>query len=267
MKTYLSYFKLKFITGLQYRASALAGISTQIFFGLVYIFVYIAFYESNSGTIPMPLDKLVSFLWLNQAFFALIYLWYKDKDIIKMIKTGNIAYELCRPQDVYLMWASKIMGERLSNATLRFLPVIIIACLLPKPYNLDLSITLPRLIIFLISFILSTFVMTFLILLYHIICLYTLDEKGIVNIFMVVSDILSGLSVPLPFFPNILQKIAYALPFRYVSDFPFQLYVGNISINNGLIGIGMQILWIIILVVIGRLLMSNALKKAVIQGG
>lgn len=267
MKTYLSYFKLKFITGLQYRASALAGISTQIFFGLVYIFVYIAFYESNSGTIPMPLDKLVSFLWLNQAFFAIVYLWYKDKDIIKMIKTGNIAYELCRPQDVYLMWASKIMGERLSNAALRFLPVIIIACLLPKPYNLDLSITIPRLIIFLISFILSTFVMTFLILLYHIICLYTLDEKGIVNIFMVVSDILSGLSVPLPFFPNILQKIAYALPFRYVSDFPFQLYVGNISINNGLIGIGMQILWIIILVVIGRLLMSNALKKAVIQGG
>lgn len=267
MKTYLSYFKLKFITGLQYRASALAGISTQIFFGLVYIFVYIAFYESNSGTIPMPLDKLVSFLWLNQAFFALIYLWYKDKDIIKMIKTGNIAYELCRPQDVYMMWASKIMGERLSNATLRFLPVILIACLLPKPYNLDLFITLPRLIIFLISFILSTFVMTFLILLYHIICLYTLDEKGIVNIFMVVSDILSGLSVPLPFFPNTLQKIAYALPFRYVSDFPFQLYVGNISINNGLIGIGMQILWIIILVVIGRLLMNNALKKAVIQGG
>lgn len=267
MKTYLSYFKLKFITGLQYRASALAGISTQIFFGLVYIFVYIAFYESNSGTIPMPLDKLVSFLWLNQAFFAIVYLWYKDKDIIKMIKTGNIAYELCRPQDVYLMWASKIMGERLSNAALRFLPVIIIACLLPKPYNLDLSITIPRLIIFLISFILSTFVMTFLILLYHIICLYTLDEKGIVNIFMVVSDILSGLSVPLPFFPNILQKIAYALPFRYVSDFPFQLYVGNISINNGLIGICMQILWIIILVVIGRLLMNNALKKAVIQGG
>lgn len=267
MKTYLSYFKLKFMTGLQYRASALAGISTQIFFGLVYIFVYIAFYESNSGSIPMPLDKLVSFLWLNQAFFALIYLWYKDKDIIKMIKTGNIAYELCRPQDVYLMWTSKIMGERLSNVALRFLPVIIIACLLPKPYNLDLSITLPRLIIFLISFILSTFVMTFLILLYHIICLYTLDEKGIVNIFMVVSDILSGLSVPLPFFPNTLQKIAYALPFRYVSDFPFQLYVGNITINNGLIGIGMQILWIIILVVIGRLLMSNALKKAVIQGG
>jgi len=86
MKSYLSYFKLKFTIGLQYRAAALAGISTQIFFGLVYILVYVAFYESDASSIPMPLNELVNFLWLNQAFFAIVYLWYKDKDILNMIK-------------------------------------------------------------------------------------------------------------------------------------------------------------------------------------
>ena len=111
MKSYLSYFKLKFLTGLQYRAAALAGLSTQFFFGFVYISVYIAFYESGSGTIPMPLDELVSFIWLNQAFFALVFMWYKDKEILSMIKNGNVAYELCRPQDLYFMWFFKIMGE------------------------------------------------------------------------------------------------------------------------------------------------------------
>jgi len=267
MKSYLSYFKLKFTIGLQYRAAALAGISTQIFFGLVYILVYVAFYESDATSIPMPLNELVSFLWLNQAFFALVYLWYKDKDIINLIKTGNIAYELCRPQDVYMMWASKIFGERLSNATLRFLPVIIIAMLLPAPFNLDLSITLPRFIIFIISFILSSLLMTFLVLLYHIICLFTLDEKGIVNIFMVVSDILSGLVLPLPFFPTFFQNIANILPFRYISDFPFRLYVGNIPLKEGVIGIVVQIIWMIILIIVGRILMKKALNKAVIQGG
>lgn len=267
MKSYLSYFKLKFTIGLQYRASALAGISTQLFFGLVYIFVYIAFYESNSGSIPMPLDELISFLWLNQAFFALIYLWYKDKDIIEMIKNGDICYELCRPQDVYMMWASKILGERLSSALLRCLPVLVIASFLPSPYNLNLAITPLRLCIFLISFILSSLLMTFIILLYHIICLYTLDEKGIVNIFMVLSDILSGLSIPLPFFPTMFQNIANVLPFRYISDFPFRLYVGNLTISEGVIGIGMQVIWIIIIFFLGRFLMNNALKKAVIQEG
>jgi ABC-2 type transport system permease protein len=267
MISYLSYFKLKFKTGLQYRAAALAGISTQIFFGIVYISVYVAFYNSGSGTLPMPIDELVSYLWLNQAFFALIYMWYKDKDILNLIKKGNIAYELCRPQNLYLMWFSKMYGERLSKVLLRFLPVLIFALIIPSPFNLDLTTTIPRLILFIVSLGLASILVVAISLLYHIICLYTLDEKGIVNMFMVVSDILSGLTVPIPFFPSYLQKISDILPFRYVSDFPFRLYIGNISINEGMIGIIVQLIWIIILVCIGYLLMKKALKKAVIQGG
>jgi ABC-2 type transport system permease protein len=84
---------------------------------------------------------------------------------------------------------------------------------------------------------------------------------------MVVSDILSGLTIPIPFFPSYLQNISNILPFRYVSDFPFRLYVGNITINEGLVGILIQVIWIVILMLIGSLLMKKALKKAVIQGG
>lgn len=267
MKSYLSYFKLKFKTGLQYKAAAIAGMSTQFFFGIIYVSVYIAFYNSDSSNLPMPLDQLVSFLWLNQCFFALIFMWYKDKDILNLIKKGNIAYELCRPQDLYFMWYFKILGERLSSVVLRFLPVMIIALLLPSPYNLDLTITIPRLLLFLLSLILSSILVVAIILLFHIICLYTLDEKGIVNMFMVMTDILSGLVLPIPFFPNFLQKICNILPFRYVSDFPFRLYVGNVSLLNGINGVIIQIIWIIILFIIGKTLMNNALKKTVVQGG
>ncbi len=267
MKSYLTYFKLKFKTGLQYRAAALAGISTQLFFGIVYISVYVAFYQSDATSVPMPLDQLTSYLWLNQAFFALVYMWYKDKDILGLIKKGNIAYELCRPQDLYSMWTSKILGERISNLCLRCLPVLLIAVLLPYPFHLDLSITLTRFLIFIPSLILSAFLMVFLVLLYHIICLFTLDEKGVVNILMVMTDILSGLVIPIPFFPDFLQKICNVLPFRYVSDFPFRFYVGNITIQEGLYGLLIQAIWIIILVILGRILMKIALKKTVVQGG
>ena len=267
MKSYVSYFKLKFTTGLQYRTAAIAGVATQIFFGLVYISIYVAFYESDSSNLPMELSQLVSYLWLNQCFFTLVYMWYKDKEIINLIKTGNIAYELCRPQNLYLMWLSKLLGERLSKVLLRFLPVVLFALILPSPFNLDLSITLPRLLIFIISLSLASILVTVITLLYHIICLFTLDEKGIVNMFMVTSDILSGLTIPIPFFPKYLQTITNILPFRYVSDFPFRLYVGNITMNEGLIGILIQGVWIIILIIIGSLLMKKALKKAIIQGG
>lgn len=267
MKSYISYFKLKFLTGLQYRASALAGMSTQVFFGIIYVSIYVAFYESGSDNLPMELSDTISYVWLGQCFFSLIYLWYKDKEIINMIKSGNIAYELCRPQDLYLMWASKILGERLSSVILRFLPVLIIAVLIPSPYNLDLSITIPTFLLFIISMILSSILMTVLTLFYHVICIFTLDDRGIVNIFMVISDLLSGLVLPIPFFPDYLKNITNILPFRYITDFPFRLYVGNITSKEGFLGIIVQIIWIIILVILGRLLTKKALNKAVIQGG
>lgn len=267
MKSYLSYFKLKFKTGLQYRAAAIAGIATQFFFGFVYISVYVAFYETGSSNLPMKLEETISYVWLGQAFFALIYLWYKDKEILDMIKSGNIAYELARPQDLYFMWASKILGERLSNVALRFLPVLIIGIILPRPYNLVLNTSFMTFILFLITMSLSTILMTVLVLLYHVICLFTLDEKGVVNIFMVISDVLSGLIIPIPFFPDYLQKISNVLPFKYISDLPFRLYIGNISTTEGLIGILVQIIWIIILILLGKLITKKALKKAVIQGG
>ena len=165
------------------------------------------------------------------------------------------------------MWFSKMYGERISKVVLRFLPVMIFAMLLPSPFNLDLSTTLASFVISLIALCFASILVTVIVLMYHIICLFTIDEKGIVNTFMVLSDILSGLTIPIVFFPNWLQKLSDFLPFRYVSDFPFRLYVGNISVNDGLIGIVVQIIWILIIVVVSNVLMKKALKKAVIQGG
>lgn len=264
---YLSYFKLKFKIGLQYRASAIAGIIVQIFFGLVNVFTYSAFYESGSSNLPISYNNLISYLWLCQAFFAIINLWYKDNDILYLIRSGNVSYELCRPQDLYFIWFSKILGERLSKVTLCFIPVILFGLLMPSPYNLNLSITLDRFIIFIISFILSIILMTCLINLYHILCLFTIDDKGIINIFMVISDILSGLVVPIPFFPSFMITISNILPFRYISDFPLRLYVGDISLISGCIGIIIELIWIVILFVVGKLLVNKALKNIIVQGG
>ena len=47
LKKYISFFRLRCVTGLQYRAAALAGISTQFAWGFLIIFAYHAFYRSD----------------------------------------------------------------------------------------------------------------------------------------------------------------------------------------------------------------------------
>lgn len=267
MMAYLSYFKLRFITGLQYRTSALAGIITQIFFGFVFIMVYLAFYESNSSDTPMNLKALISYLWLNQSLFALICMWYKDKEILNTIKSGTIAYELCRPLDLYFMWFSKILSTRLSMTILRCIPGILFALLIPAPYNLSLPNSLNTFLLFFIALIIGILLMTAIVTLYHILTIFTLNEKGVIGIIMAFADIFSGLVVPLPFFPSFLKTIAKILPFGYVSDIPFRIYTSNINIVDAKECIIIQLIWILIITLIGYILSKIALKKAVIQGG
>ena len=268
MKKYISIFKIKLMNNLQYRTAALAGISTQLFFGLVYIMVYLAFYQSGTNnTLPMNWKELVSYLWLNQVFFTLIFIWQKDRELINMIKDGNISYELCRPINFYKKWYATMYGARLSALLLRFLPVTIIALLLPAPYKLYPPISIYSFIVFLISLIISSLLVTSLSILIHIIAMFTLDEKGIMAFIMVIGDLFSGCTVPLTFFPKFLQKIAYILPFRYIADTPFRIYSGNISLNSSITLLIGGLLWLIIIVSLGYILSLKATKKAIIQGG
>ena len=261
MKQYLDVIKLKFIYSLQYRSQVYAGILTQVFFGLVYIMVYLAFYESGDNY-PMALKDLIAYLWLNQAFFSLVY-----QEFLAMIKNGNIAYELCRPSNFYLRRFVSIYAKRITAVSLRFIPVLIVAFLMPKPYNLILPMNLKCLVLFIISLFISSFLVTAISLIFHLITIFTLNEKGVLAIFSSFAEILAGGVVPLVFFPDLLYKIAYVLPFRYVSDLPFRIYTGNIYGTLAIKGIVGSIIWTIITIIIGILITKKALKKATIQGG
>ena len=44
MKQYLSFFRMRLLAGLQYRAAALAGMSTQLVWGTMGVLLYRPFY-------------------------------------------------------------------------------------------------------------------------------------------------------------------------------------------------------------------------------
>lgn len=144
MKKYLAFFKMRFIAGLQYRAAAAAGILTQFAWGFLTIQMYAAFYRTNPSAFPMQFSELSSYIWLQQAFLALYMPWYYDKDILEMISSGAVAYELVRPVDLYNMWFLRIMSVRVSRVVLRCIPILIVAAFLPKQYGIGLPYEIGR---------------------------------------------------------------------------------------------------------------------------
>ena len=267
MRAYVNYFRLRVIAALQYRAAAISGFFTQLFFGFIYLMVYLAFYESNSSSsLPMNFQNLVNYLWISQAFFALTYHYKKDQSLMKMIKNGNLAYELVRPQNFYLKFYIKMIAKKIVNAGLRCGPLIIVASLLPDPLKLTFP-SIKVILVFIISLLLSCLLVSALSMFIHIVMMFTIDSKGIVNIYGVIAETFMGMIVPLPFFPSFLRKIANVLPFRFISDFPFRLFSGDIAFNGVFKLICLSLMWIVITNVINVFLSNLALKKAVIHGG
>lgn len=143
MRKYLAFFRLRFSMGLQYRAAAVAGIVTQFFWGAMELLAFRAFYQADPGAFPMSFQATASYVWMQQAFLALFAAWMFENEIFQCIRDGSVAYELCRPVDLYGMWFARSAANRVSRAVLRCAPILLVAAFLPAPFGMTAPQSLP----------------------------------------------------------------------------------------------------------------------------
>ena len=90
MKKYLSFFRMRFLMGLQYRAAAAAGVVTQFTWGFMELLVFRAFYQADASAFPMSFEAVASYIWLQQAFLALFMAWMMEAEIFSSIVDGDV---------------------------------------------------------------------------------------------------------------------------------------------------------------------------------
>lgn len=96
---------------------------------------------------------------------------------------------------------------------------------------------------------------------------FTKSPKGLFFIFGTIADFFAGGTILIPLMPKLLKTICYILPFRLVTDLPFRIYTGDILLNEALVSILIQIVWILIVFSFGMILMNKSTKQVEIQGG
>jgi ABC-2 type transport system permease protein len=83
----------------------------------------------------------------------------------------------------------------------------------------------------------------------------------------VISDLLSGVMIPLSLFPTWLSNIASVLPFQAVYYTPISIYVGRISGFDILGSLAVQIFWIAVLFSLCLLVWKKAERRVLSLGG
>jgi ABC-2 type transport system permease protein len=81
------------------------------------------------------------------------------------------------------------------------------------------------------------------------------------------TDLLSGQIIPLTFFPGIVGRIVFALPFAAIYSTPLLIYVGVIPPSQWALSIAAQIAWLLLFALLSSLVWRAASNRVVIQGG
>lgn len=267
MRQYLAFFRMRLLAGLQYRAAALAGMSTQLVWGTMEILLYRAFWLSDPDSFPMGMEALSAYIWLQQAFLAFFAMWYWEMDLVEAVKNGSVAYELTRPADLYTMWMARSLALRLSRAALRAVPILLVGILIPAPYGLRLRISPVVFLAFLAAMALMLVVVCAYTLLIYALSFYLTDANGIMVLSVAAADLLGGAVVPLPFLPEGLRQLAQLSPFGAMQNIPLRIFGGDIPLESIPAALGLQLFWAVVLIAAGALLTRGGLRRAVILGG
>ena len=263
MSAYTALLSAQLRTLLQYRAAALAGLTTQLFFGFVIVMAYEAFYASAAAPMPMTLREVTTYTWLGQAMLGLMP-WSIDPEIRERIRTGGVAYELLRPADLYNMWFIRSVARRAVPTLLRSLPIFAVAGLFlglepPPTAAAGLAWAAATFCALLLSSAITTLMAVTL--------MWTISGEGILYIMPGIAGFFSGQYLPLPLMPDWIELLSEWLPFRGLIDIPFRLYLGHVPVEECLPLFLHQLAWIAVLVLAGRRALARGTRRLVVQGG
>ena len=263
MKAYISAFRMRWKMEMQYRGAVVGGVVCQVFFGLILVALYRALYAGKPQR--TPIESVATYVWLQQAFFRMMLA--SDADLLDKIRTGAIAYDLCRPLHLYGYYYVRIMAQKLVGSLMRAAPMLLFAALLPPGWGISAPCGVPGLLLALLGLgtgllcvcALENITMGF--------TMRTLDSRGMQALLNLLMMTFSGNILPLTLFPDSWQRAITLLPYAQILDAPIRLYTGEWTAGQAPGVLLIQCLWILLLAGAGMLLWRQNRKRLIVQGG
>jgi viologen exporter family transport system permease protein len=258
---YVEFAKKAFAREATYRVEVLTEIGSLVLRVYILRSLWTALYAQNAAPAGLPLHSMITY-----ATVAMLMSLILEVDATRLIREklreGTIATDLMKPISVPFYFFSDGLGQTVLHALL-VVPSLLCALLLvhidvPPPATFG---------IFLVTFAIGYGVNFFLNFLMNCIAFWTLETFAAQLIVRWASDLLSGQVIPLTFFPGLLGRLVFALPFAAIYSTPLLIYVGIIPPSRWAASIAVQVVWLILFAALSSLVWRAAARRVVIQGG
>lgn len=262
-KKYVSIANRSLQNTIAYRTSYVITLASNFIYIVSIFYLWKAIYSGR--------EQLAGFTWEQmKAYLVITFLansllsWYSETRIAGKILDGSVAMDLLKPLDFQKARLAETLGSCILEG---LVGSILISAILVLSVGVMLPAEALTWLLFIISLAASVFVKFGIVYLAGLLCFWTTSALGIIWARIALTNLLSGALVPLVFFPKWLESLSMVLPFQSIIHTPTSIYLGHVTTAEAVEMVGIQLFWIVVLWVAGKLMWSWAVRQVTIHGG
>lgn len=262
LKPYLAFAKKSFLKRSAYRFNHLMSIFNTCLQVFIFWGIYKALYGGRTQVDGITMSMVTTNFILSMGLSAVFYV--DDFFLPSKIWDGSIANELLRPVSFKGKMISENLGNAAFNFIFQFIPALLI-CVWTIGIEPPAS---PRMfMLFLVSAMLGYGVLWTISFAVQMTAFWLVNIWSLTTIKNVFINVLSGSMIPLWFMPEWMSGVLQFTPFSSIYFTPIQIYLGQLSVWEICFRCLVQMVWLLVIYLVGNLLWVKGQKKLVVQGG
>jgi ABC-2 type transport system permease protein len=257
MKKYLAVAKISFASVMQNRLGIVIANLQSVFTLFVLFFFWQAVFSGRDHFNGYTFSQIVTYYFLIRVTYNRVST-FNASSLAKDIKSGEVVKYLLRPYDFTLYFISTSftraalwsLGNLLAISLYSFYLYQYLVFPSHSFYWLAYGVT----------FILNGILSICLNLLIGYIGFWIGEVTHLKLVSTVVINVLSGGLIPLAFFPLWFQQISLYLPFRFLVQFPADVFFGRLDYWGVIRGEIVLFFWILVLFTLARVILASGLR-------
>lgn len=188
---------------------------------LVQVFIWKAIYEGHDTLNGLTYQQMLTYYGVASLIHYISF-DFADWNLQMLVRSGKFVTFALRPLPHWLFALAQKIGHRSLALWVEVLPVLLLFIFV---FGVNLQPAAPGWALLSILF---SFLMNFMVnYCVGLTAFWLIRAEGIRRVFLLLKDICAGVFIPLSFFPEVLQKILFFLPFQFITYLPTRVYGGE----------------------------------------
>ncbi len=258
-KKYLIIIKIAWQQQLVYRANFFGFRVGQLFEMAAQIIIWTMIFRGAEVVRGYTYEEMITYIIVGWLFYYVTNNYAIENTVARHIKSGELSNFLSKPID-YIRYIVTLSIGRISIALLS--GIISQVILIIIFYKLILfNVGIQEILVILLMLFFGYFVHLFYKIMVGFIAFWSIETVGLFYMFSVMFNFLAGRYFPINLLPDSVATVSSYFPFAYSFYAPTQIYLGKMSVYDGLRGVGIQVIWLFFFYVLTRIIWKKGLKK------